>query len=145
MTGTTPRGPLGAGLGLLLLLTASCGQAEPAEALAGTASASAAATSAPATSELLLGLTEWSVETGGITVLAGPVDVRVTNTGGTSHDVVIHGEQGSWATPALDPGETYEMEIFAVEGEELHLVCTLTGHEAQGMHTRIPVVEDVAG
>ncbi|MFC7402806.1 hypothetical protein [Citricoccus sp. GCM10030269] len=95
-----------------------------------------------AVSELRLGLTEWSIETGGVRLSPGTVTVQVTNTGGTRHDVVIQGEEGTWASPVLGPGQRHDMTITAVAGEELELVCTLTGHDEQGMHTWIAVVED---
>lgn len=97
--------------------------------------------SAAATDRLRLGLTEWSIETGGAQLIPGEVRVEVTNTGGASHDVVIHGEQGSWASPELDPGETHVMAITVSAGEELELICTLVGHHAQGMHTTIAVAD----
>lgn len=116
---------------VLALLLAACGTSAGESSAAGRA-----------TDELRLGLTEWSVETGGVRLLPGEVRVTVTNAGGTRHDVVIHGEEGSWASPVLDPGESHDMVITTVPGEKLHLVCTLTGHESQGMHTGIDVVED---
>lgn len=93
------------------------------------------------TDELRLGLNEWSVETAGATLLPGEVQVVVTNAGGTGHDVVIHGRQGTWASPVLAPGEVHEMTITVAPGETLELVCTLEGHHAQGMHTTIDVTE----
>lgn len=136
-------------LGLALALLSACGQRDPAAPAADrpatdspateSRAADAPTTDAPATDDLRLGLTEWSIETGGVALRPGEVQVRVTNTGGTGHDVVIHGEEGTWATPVLGPGETYDLVITTVAGEELHLVCTLTGHDAQGMHTRIDV------
>lgn len=94
------------------------------------------------TAELRLGLNEWSIETGGSELPAGQIEVVVTNAGGTGHDVVIHGRQGSWASPVLDPGERHTMTITVVAGEELELVCTLVGHHAQGMHTTLTVAAD---
>lgn len=110
-----------------------------------TACARDEAPSAPrgqATAELRLGLVEWDIETGGVQLLPGEVQVRVTNAGGARHDVVIHGEQGTWESPVLEPGASHEMVITTVAGEELSLVCSLTGHHSQGMHARIDVVEE---
>ncbi|WP_188804506.1 hypothetical protein [Citricoccus zhacaiensis] len=121
------------------LVVVGCGSEEPVPAHS--AAPHSAAHSAAATDRLRLGLTEWSIETGGAQLIPGEVHVEVTNAGGASHDVVIHGEQGSWASPELDPGETHIMAITVSAGEELELVCTLVGHHAQGMHTTITVAE----
>lgn len=121
------------GLALTLLLS-GCGQDQPEPSAQG----------GPATDQLRLGLTEMNIEDGGVALLPGQVQVEVTNAGGMGHDVVVHGEEGTWATPVLGPGESHEMVITTVAGEQLHLVCTVTGHEAQGMHTRIDVVGDAA-
>ncbi|GAA1127525.1 hypothetical protein [Citricoccus alkalitolerans] len=133
---------LAAMLGSALVLGSvlvGCGPDEPVPA----PSAAPPWTAPPAadTDQLRLGLTEWSIETGGARLIPGEVLVEVTNTGGASHDVVIHGEQGSWASPELDPGETHVMAITVSAGEELELICTLVGHHAQGMHTTITVAE----
>lgn len=98
-----------------------------------------------ATEELFLGLTEWSIETAGRTVLPGTVRVVITNAGATGHDVVIHGQEGSWATPVLGPGERHEMVIETVAGEELELICTVTGHADHGMRTTLSVAGPEGG
>ena len=134
---SVPATTLAAVLGSALVLGpafAGCASDEPVPA-------PSAASTAAATDRLRLGLTEWSIETGGARLIPGEVRVEVTNAGGASHDVVIHGEQGSWASPELDPGDTHVMSITAVAGEELELICTLVGHHAQGMHTTIAVAE----
>lgn len=97
------------------------------------------ATRSAPSAQLNIGLTEWSIETGPVQATAGEVTLHVTNAGGTRHDLVVHGSQGSWATPLLDPGETYELAITAAAGEQLELVCTVTGHHSQGMHAELPV------
>lgn len=108
--------------------------------LAGCNNASSSFTSPSAPSNYLnIGLTEWSIETGPVQAAAGNVTMNVTNAGGTRHDLVIHGSEGSWATPLLDPGETYELSIATTAGEQLKLSCTVTGHHSQGMHTELPV------
>lgn len=89
--------------------------------------------------ELRIGLTEWSIETGPVRAAAGDVELLVTNAGAAAHDLVVTGRHGSWATPALAPGEQHELRIRTAPGERLELVCTLTGHHAQGMHTGLPV------
>lgn len=132
--------------GILSFTGAGCAQdpdVSVSEPPAGVSSAPSADGSAA--SELRLGLTEWGIETGGVRLRPGVVQVRVLNAGGTRHDVVITGKEGRWASPVLGPGEMHLMEITAAPGEQLDLVCTLTGHEAQGMHTSIRVDEGSGG
>lgn len=90
-------------------------------------------------SSLRLGLTEWAIQASADQVAPGTVEVLVTNAGGTGHDVVVTGQAGEWATPVLGPGETYELTLETVAGEELSLVCTVAGHHAAGMHSTLPV------
>lgn len=89
--------------------------------------------------ELRIGLTEWSIETGPVQAAAGEVEILVTNAGATGHDLVVKGTHGSWATPTLQPGEQYALQIRTATGERLELVCTLTGHSTQGMHGELQV------
>ncbi|WP_146252068.1 hypothetical protein [Xylanimonas oleitrophica] len=90
-------------------------------------------------SALRVGLTEWSIETGGAVAAAGDVTVVVTNTGATGHDVVVRGRLGDWGTPVLAPGEEHELRIQTEAGETLELVCTVTGHHAAGMTAELRV------
>lgn len=139
------------GAAALALLTGCGGQATQA-GTAGTENATAeqAAAPNPASDQvstepadtLRLGLTEWSIETSATVLRPGTVAVVVTNTGGTGHDVVLTGAAGSWATPVLAPGERYELEITATPGEELELVCTVTGHHSAGMWTTLAVADE---
>ena len=92
----------------------------------------------PATT-LRLGLTEWSIEASATLLAPGTVEVVVTNSGGTGHDVSITGEAGTWATPVLAPGEQTELTVRTTPGEELSLVCTVTGHHGAGMHRTLTV------
>ncbi|MFD2795805.1 hypothetical protein ACFS27_19750 [Promicromonospora vindobonensis] len=94
------------------------------------------------TSTLRVGLTEWSIETGGAVPAAGELTVLVTNTGGTGHDLVVHGERGTWQTPVLAAGERHELTVTAVPGETLELICSVTGHHAAGMSADLDVAED---
>jgi plastocyanin len=94
------------------------------------------------TSTLRVGLTEWSIETGGAVPAAGELTVLVTNTGATGHDLVVHGEQGTWQTPVLAAGERHELTVTAVPGETLELVCSVSGHHAAGMSAELDVAED---
>lgn len=94
----------------------------------------------PATS-LRLGLTEWSIEASAPLLAPGTVEVLVTNTGGTGHDVRITGEAGTWATPVLATGEQAELTLQTTPGEELSLDCTVAGHHAAGMHRTLTVAQ----
>lgn len=95
----------------------------------------------PATS-LRLGLTEWSIEASSSLLAPGTVEVVVTNTGGTGHDVRITGEAGTWTTPVLATGEQAELTLQTMPGEELSLDCTLAGHHAAGMHRTLTVAQE---
>lgn len=92
-------------------------------------------------SALSIGLTEWSIETGPVQAAEGPVLITVTNAGATKHDLIVIGKEGKWATPILPPGGKHKLSITARAGEQLKLVCTLTGHHDQGMRAEIPVTE----
>jgi plastocyanin len=96
----------------------------------------------PVTDHVRIGLTEWTVETGGVRASAGEVTLVVTNTGATGHDVVVHGSEGTWGTPVLEPGESHEVVVETVPGEVLDLVCTVTGHRAAGMSTTLAVAAE---
>lgn len=93
------------------------------------------------TSTLRVGLTEWSIETGGAVPTAGDLTVVVTNTGATGHDLVVHGEHGTWQTPVLAAGERHELDITAEPGETLELICSVSGHHAAGMSAELDVAE----
>lgn len=139
------------GAAALALLTGCGGQATQA-GNGGVENGTAAQDAAPdpaadpvspeAADTLRLGLTEWSIEASASQLRPGTVTVVVTNTGGTGHDVVLTGQAGRWATPVLAPGERYELEITATPGEELELVCTVTGHHSAGMWTTLPVADE---
>ncbi|GAA4725049.1 putative copper-binding protein, cupredoxin-like subfamily [Promicromonospora umidemergens] len=94
------------------------------------------------TSTLRVGLTEWSIETGGAVPASGELTVLVTNAGAMGHDLVVEGERGTWQTPVLDPGEQHELTVTAVAGETLELICSVSGHHAAGMSSELDVVED---
>ncbi|MGI5187225.1 hypothetical protein ACQEVI_03670 [Promicromonospora sp. CA-289599] len=93
------------------------------------------------TSTLRVGLTEWSIETSGAVPDAGDLTVLVTNTGATGHDLVVHGEHGTWQTPVLAAGERHELAITTEPGETLELTCSVSGHHAAGMSAQLDVAE----
>jgi hypothetical protein len=94
------------------------------------------------TSTLRVGLTEWSIETGGAIPAAGELAVAVTNTGATGHDLVVRGTHGTWQTPVLAAGERHELTVTAEAGETLELTCSVSGHHAAGMSAELDVAED---
>ncbi|RLV56282.1 hypothetical protein D9V41_07590 [Aeromicrobium phragmitis] len=112
---------------LILAVVAGCGSSAPAPP------------STEPLSDIAVGLTEWSVATSTSTAKEGEVRMRVTNAGGTTHDLVVTGERGRWSTPKLAPGEQFELVVEAVAGEQLHLECTRRGHRGQGMWTTLDV------
>lgn len=99
----------------------------------------AAEVSGPPSSEVRIGLTEWSIHTGGATAAPGDVELVVTNAGGTVHDLVVEGERGSWRTPMIDPGGRTTLEIKTAPGETLALDCSVPGHHENGMHGTLKV------
>lgn len=117
-------------IGAVLALVAGCGgqNADPAPVVS----------SAPI-AEIRIGLTEWSIHTGGATAASGDVELVVTNAGGTVHDLVIEGERGSWRTPMIDPGGRTTLEIETAPGETLTLICSVPGHHENGMHSTLNV------
>lgn len=93
---------------------------------------------------LRIGLTEWTVETSAAVVLPGEVEVVVTNAGATGHDVLVHGEVGTWGTRVLGPGEQQTFTVTAVADEVLALECTVAGHHSAGMHAQVDVAPEPA-
>ncbi len=123
---------------LLAALLAGCGASTtspvppPAETVA---------PGAPAAGEVRVGLTEWAINLSVGSVEAGPVQLVVTNAGGTRHDLQVAGAAGRWHTAALRPGAEETLEITATPGEVLELWCDEPGHRVQGMSTTLRVAE----
>ncbi|NEE02015.1 hypothetical protein [Phytoactinopolyspora halotolerans] len=92
-------------------------------------------------SDIRIGLTEWSIHTGGAIARPGEVELVVTNAGGTVHDLVVEGEQGTWRTPMIEPGGRETLVIEAAAGEQLVLDCSVPGHHENGMHGTLDVAE----
>ncbi|MDO5663311.1 MAG: hypothetical protein Q4G40_11500 [Brachybacterium sp.] len=99
----------------------------------------AAPATAPADHVVRVGLTEWSIELAEESLPAGTFTVVVTNAGATGHDLVVRGEAGAWGTPVIAPGDSAEIEITTVAGEQIELICTVTGHDRAGMHRLVQV------
>lgn len=130
----------GLATGLAAASLTACGADSPPDARPGAEPTPAHHDETPATT-LRLGLTEWSIEASASLLAPGTVEVVVTNTGGTGHDVRITGEAGTWATPVLATGEQAELTLQTTPGEELSLDCTVAGHHAAGMHRTLTVAQ----
>lgn len=90
--------------------------------------------------QLRIGLVEYDVLASHAAVLPGDVTLEVTNAGAEAHDLRVDGALQPAATPTLRPGDTATLPLrVAPDQEELVLSCTLPGHRAQGMHTRLAV------
>lgn len=96
--------------------------------------------SAPASRVLHVGLTEWTIITSAASLVAGRDHVLVTNTGTTTHDLVITGSTRQARTPVLGPGQAAQLWVSTRAGTTLHLRCDLPGHAAAGMHTSVRVL-----
>ena len=94
-------------------------------------------------SQARIGLVEWGFTSSASALVAGPVQLEVTNAGSTPHDMqVIVGDEVVAATKVLRPGETQRLraDLTGVRKASI-LLCTLPGHESQGMVDEIEVVE----
>lgn len=99
----------------------------------------AALPSGPPASEIRIGLTEWAVAVPDVTAAVGDVVLIVTNTGASSHRLVVEGELGRWSTPLIPPGDTHSLEIRTATGESISLGCDVRGHDAHGPHDALTV------
>jgi hypothetical protein len=86
-----------------------------------------------------VGLSEWTITLAPATARAGRITLTVTTAGGTGHDLVVAGRDGSWATKELEPGQHTTLVVRGRAGERLHLWCSIPGHRLQGMDTHLPV------
>ena len=86
-----------------------------------------------------VGLSEWTIALAPTVARAGRITLTVTNAGGTGHDLVVAGRDGSWATKELSPGQRTTLVVRGRAGERLHLWCSIPGHRLQGMDTHLPV------
>ncbi|HEX6247858.1 MAG TPA: hypothetical protein VFZ64_08320 [Nocardioidaceae bacterium] len=120
--------------------------AAAAVALSGCAESASRATAAgPPSSEVRIGLVEWGFTTSASALVAGPVVLEVTNAGSTPHDmqVIVDGEVVA-RTEVLRPGEAQTVRADLSGVDTASLLCTLPGHESQGMVQEIEVVEGSA-
>jgi plastocyanin len=81
-------------------------------------------------------LTDFNVEPATLVVEPGTrVILAVSNEGGEDHDLAA--EDGNFATPVLEPGESHRLDLGVVG--EAHAICTLPLHEFLGMKMEIRV------
>lgn len=98
-----------------------------------------------AASQVRVGLVEWGFTTSADALVAGPVVLEVTNAGSTPHDMqVLVGEDVVAKTAVLRPGEEQTVRADLSGVSRATLLCTLPGHESQGMVRQIDVVEGSA-
>lgn len=90
---------------------------------------------------LRVGLVEWAVQVQARPLAAGLATFLVTNAGTTRHDLRVAGPTGAVQTPLLPPGQSAVLHMRVTAGERLTLWCTVPGHRAQGMYTKIMVVQ----
>jgi hypothetical protein len=97
----------------------------------------------PATSSstgpIRVGLIEWTIVMGAHVIEPGEATLRVTNAGTTVHNLFVRGEDGTWHTRDLQPGEQQDLDIDAQPGEHLALWCDEEGHAMAGMRTELDV------
>lgn len=106
-------------------------------------SASPAPAAGPPAAKARIGLVEWGFTSSASALVAGPVELEVTNAGATPHDMqVIVGDEVVAATEVLRPGETQTLRADLTGAREASiLLCTLPGHESRGMTDEIEVVD----
>lgn len=96
----------------------------------------------PPSSEARIGLVEWGFTSSASALVAGPVVLEVTNAGSTPHDMqVLVGDEVVARTEVLRPGEAQTVRADLTGMDSVSLLCTLPGHESQGMVQQMEVVE----
>jgi hypothetical protein len=93
---------------------------------------------------LRVGLTEWSISVSEQTVPAGRLVVRVTNVGGTEHDLTVDDRAGHWQTAALAPGRRATLVVRVAAGDTIALGSKEPG-QIHPMHATLRAVDDVRG
>lgn len=90
--------------------------------------------------QLRVGLAEYEVVASHPAALTGDVVLEITNAGAEAHDLRVDGALHPGTTPTIRPGGTATLRLrVPADQDELVLWCTLPGHQAQGMHTRLAV------
>jgi hypothetical protein len=90
-------------------------------------------------SEARVGLVEWQVATSTSALNRGQVTLVVTNAGSTSHDLRVRGVRVDGRTRELSPGQKAVLSLDLTGERQVELWCTVPGHRAEGMHTKLAV------
>lgn len=69
---------------------------------------------------------------------AGPYGFDVVNKGKIPHDLSVTGPGSRGKTPLIRPGDDAKLEVELGPGK-FRLICTVPGHEQQGMKTNLTV------
>jgi hypothetical protein len=88
---------------------------------------------------LRVGLLEWRIVTSSRAVTAGVVNLTVTNTGTTTHDLHVTGPGVRAKTSLLTPATTAKLTIITRAESSLTLTCNVPGHQQAGMRFTIAV------
>ena len=100
------------------------------------------APSGPPTSDLRVGLLEYSFALSAGSLLPGAVTMTVTNAGSTGHDMRLYqGQELVASVPVLSPGERKEL-TFDVEPGFVRVDCSVGGHARAGMVARLAVASE---
>ena len=95
----------------------------------------------PPASTVRVGLVEWGFTRSASALVAGPVELDVTNAGSTPHDVqVLDGDKVLARSQILRPGEQQTLHIDATGLSGVTFLCTMPGHESEGMVDEVKVV-----
>ncbi len=95
----------------------------------------------PPSADVRIGLVEWGFTRSASALVAAPSQLRVTNAGSTPHDLeLIAGDRVVARVRSLGPGEQSTMTADLSGLDRVKLLCTLPGHESQGMVEEIDVV-----
>lgn len=128
------------------LITACGPSSQPAKMLSTTPTSSASTGSSPyspaGSSEVRVGLAEWTITTDADRIVSGTVTLVVTNAGTAAHDLRVTGpDEAIAATAMLQPGERQETTFTAPTsaGATVLLWCTVPGHAQQGMRATLAV------
>lgn len=94
----------------------------------------------PPATQLKVGLIDYRFQLSAGTLKAGPVTVTATDAGSSRHDVVLTQDgREIGRSRVLAPGEKQTFTIQVAPQGEVHLECTLPGHDAAGMHATVSV------
>jgi FtsP/CotA-like multicopper oxidase with cupredoxin domain len=95
---------------------------------------------APGPGPVEVSLTEFAIRPAAI---SGARSLIVTNDGAMAHDLVVVGTDV--ATPVLQPGESYTLDLAGLAPGTYTMICTIAGHEASGMTGTLTVGEGGTG